>query len=239
MFQNKQLPSKQTSDPNILRVFKIFETIQGEGPLTGRTCIFIRTHGCNLQCPQCDTDYTSSMDTYTAQELFDKVHRLRPKNKKYSLIVFTGGEPLRQNLSLVSRMFLRAGYYIQFETNGMMWQLDMEAILTRNDVTVVCSPKTPKIHERMERCIDHFKYIGAAGQLSDDDGLPNMGLGYPLPPKRPSLFYSNHKRHRIWLSAMDQLDAVKNKNNMQACLASCLKYGYSFTHQLHKIVGVE
>lgn len=33
-------------------------TIQGEGPLLGYPCFFIRLHNCPVQCPGCDTHYT-------------------------------------------------------------------------------------------------------------------------------------------------------------------------------------
>src|SRR3954467_9071958 len=47
------------SDGNSLSIHSIFYTLQGEGPYSGCPAVFMRLAGCNLQCPGCDTDYTS------------------------------------------------------------------------------------------------------------------------------------------------------------------------------------
>ena len=57
---NQQAPEKQQlRGDGLLAVHSIFYTIQGEGPFAGETAVFVRLAGCNLQCPLCDTDYTS------------------------------------------------------------------------------------------------------------------------------------------------------------------------------------
>ena len=85
-----------------LDVHSIFFTIQGEGPFTGHPAIFIRLAGCNLQCPKCDTDYTSKRSRMLYQDILGEVRRLTPKtHKNRTLIVITGGEPLRQDLHML------------------------------------------------------------------------------------------------------------------------------------------
>ncbi|MFN5916154.1 MAG: radical SAM protein, partial [Planctomycetota bacterium] len=42
-----------------MRISEIFQSVQGEGFLTGTPSIFIRTSGCNLRCWYCDTRYAS------------------------------------------------------------------------------------------------------------------------------------------------------------------------------------
>ena len=58
-----------------LEVHSIFYTIQGEGPFCGTPAVFIRLAGCNLQCPSCDTNYTSKRRTMTAEEIVNEVRR--------------------------------------------------------------------------------------------------------------------------------------------------------------------
>ena len=41
------------NDGLMLDVHSIFYTIQGEGPFSGTPAVFVRTAGCNLQCPNC------------------------------------------------------------------------------------------------------------------------------------------------------------------------------------------
>lgn len=49
---NKQVPEKVVRSEE-LEVEEIFQTIQGEGPLSGRCCVFVRLSGCTLQCQNC------------------------------------------------------------------------------------------------------------------------------------------------------------------------------------------
>src|SRR5271163_4878736 len=96
-----------------IEVVKIFKTIQGEGPFTGIPAVFIRFAGCSLQCPKCDTDYTTNRKTMTIDEIVKEVREYNAP-----LVVITGGEPFRQNVrQLVNDLFLFY-FKIQVETNG-------------------------------------------------------------------------------------------------------------------------
>src|SRR5437899_12151480 len=93
---NIQRIEKQDLLLGYVEVHHIFKTIQGEGPYVGTPAIFIRLAGCNLQCPHCDTDYTSQRKRMTPNEVFDEVSRLAGNIIK--LVVVSVGEPLRQIL---------------------------------------------------------------------------------------------------------------------------------------------
>ncbi len=53
MLNNQPTEPRAAGDGTSLDVHSIFHTIQGEGPFSGRSAVFIRLAGCNLQCPMC------------------------------------------------------------------------------------------------------------------------------------------------------------------------------------------
>jgi len=100
-------------------IVEIFNSIQGEGFYAGRPAIFIRTAGCNLKCPWCDTDHTAN-GRLNIEQILDKVETL---DKHPSLIVVTGGEPtIQQNLHYLlwslKLKFREDNVEIAIETNG-------------------------------------------------------------------------------------------------------------------------
>lgn len=85
---------------NKFPVLEIFESIQGEGCLTGVPSVFIRVTGCNLACcfknSICDTAYTShkaDKPLWTdPKEIVEEI--LKVKSPETNHFVFTGGEPM-------------------------------------------------------------------------------------------------------------------------------------------------
>lgn len=215
-----------------LEVHSIFYTIQGEGPYAGRPAVFIRLAGCNLQCPGCDTDYTSERKLLTVNEIANIVNQKIPSGvKNPPIVVITGGEPFRQNLEpLVS--FLRNFYLIQIETNGT---LEIPLKVSRM-VTVVCSPKTTLIHRNNLNRIDSFKYVLNAKSVCPEDGLPLLALNHSNSGK---VYRANSTKKTIYVQPMDCKDPDQNLRNQQAAVESCLKFGYTLQLQIHKIIGVE
>jgi len=43
----------------------------------------------------------------------------------------------------------------------------------------------------------------------------------------------------IWLQAEDQKDEEKNRKNLRYVAELCVRYGYRFSVQLHKLGGLE
>jgi organic radical activating enzyme len=220
-------------DGNTLDVHSIFYTIQGEGPYTGHPAVFLRLAGCNLQCPGCDTDYTTNRETLSIQEIIARIERSFAHVAKTvkPLIVITGGEPLRQNLVLLLRQIKRY-YRVQIETNGT---LAIDNPTAFENVDVVCSPKAGKVHYSVVAHASWFKYVLHHESVDPSDGLPTLALDHSASPRvyRPPLGTP------IYLQPMDCKDEEVNKKNMQAVLASCLRFGYILQLQLHKILSVE
>lgn len=98
-----------------LNVIEQFKSLQGEGIHSGLPTFFIRLAGCNLRCPYCDTKYAYGQGV--KKSLSSIVSGAKAQG--INLICLTGGEPLQQKetKTLVNSL-LRAGFYIDIETNG-------------------------------------------------------------------------------------------------------------------------
>lgn len=233
---NQQPIEKRISrDDGILSVHSIFYTIQGEGPFCGTPAVFIRLAGCNLQCPACDTDYTSSRWDSGPLGILDYVR----EQSAYGLVVITGGEPFRQDLAKLLNVLTDAGYYVQIETNGTLEPADVPYSLVtdiRTGVYVVCSPKAGKVHPRIAEVACCYKYV-----LSQDsihaDGLPLRALEHTASPfvARPPKNW-----HRpIYVQPVDSKDETTNGQHLKAAINSCLKNGYILQLQIHKLIDME
>lgn len=241
MFGKNPLRSK-TSDPTRLEVESHFYTIQGEGPYSGVPALFIRLSGCNLACHFCDTQFEENAEKFTPIEVLtnELEHRYTPAQR--SLVVITGGEPMRQDFSLLAMWLLRNGTEtIQVETAGTVWQPTLEPMIREAEIVLVCSPKTPKVHPKIEATCFHWKYVLTAGEIDPHDGLPNRGTQLATMNVAQTLYRASPERlgNTIWVSPCDSYVPEKNKANMHAARDVSMLFGYRLSLQVHKIVGVE
>lgn len=230
---NSQTPEKKDYQ-STLEVHSIFSTIQGEGPFCGRPAVFVRLAGCNLQCPGCDTEYTDNRQRMRYEAiLFSIKHRLAVTDSNANLIVISGGEPFRQNIAPFCDFLIENDFDVQIETNGSM-QIPMELSQL---VTVVCSPKTAKLHPSALHRANAFKYVMKAGNMREEDGLPLQALDHRATPyiARPHKSF----RGKIYLQPMDEQDVGYNSDNVQAVLESAMKHNYTVQLQIHKLLNVE
>jgi 7-carboxy-7-deazaguanine synthase len=75
-----------------VRIVEIYQSIQGEGRLTGTPSVFVRASGCNLRCWFCDTPYASwkpEGEDWSVDEIVAEVQKHDADH-----IVITGGEPM-------------------------------------------------------------------------------------------------------------------------------------------------
>lgn len=229
---NAQPVEKRVSTANI-EVVDMFYTIQGEGPFAGRPAVFIRLAGCNLQCPFCDTDYTSNRRSIPPRTIADEAV-LAYRAPGTPLIVITGGEPMRQEaIGSLFRFLLARHCTVQVETNGTLAPPDVSPILLSN-IYFVCSPKTGSVNPRLKPYIKAYKYVVEAGAVCESDGLPTQALGHPASPMlaRPD---PGVPLDRLYVQPMDP---DPEGLNLKACLDSAFKFGYSLCIQQHKIIGV-
>ncbi|QEG40347.1 7-carboxy-7-deazaguanine synthase QueE [Roseimaritima ulvae] len=107
------------SGASVLRVAECFDSIQGEGRLTGTPSHFIRLSGCNLRCWFCDTPYASWHPEGPGRSLDEIVRRAVESDCQH--VVLTGGEPLmfKGVEELVARL-RSAGLHLTIETAGTL-----------------------------------------------------------------------------------------------------------------------
>ncbi len=219
MFGNNPIRPPVAGDGQQLDVQEIFATLQGEGPLAGTPSVFIRLGGCNLACDFCDTEF-ESFAPMTLEEIIKRTQELSLPGLK--LIVITGGEPLRQNISPLCDALLEEGFDIQIETNGTLWRpIDAR-------VQVVCSPKVTngsyhRLREDVLARAQAIKFIVSATH-PDYGGIAEVGqsdFGVP-----------------VYIQPMDEGDEEKNKNNRELAMQLAMRSGGRLSLQLHKILGI-
>lgn len=234
---NLQKPEPRAKgDGSILDVHSVFFTIQGEGPFVGHRSIFVRLAGCNLQCPGCDTEYTKGRETWSTRHLIMLVEQMALDNNAVGcLIVITGGEPLRQNLTHFVGHFIDRGVVVQIESNGVFaLPDDLRPAAMHKLLHLVISPKTGKVHPSNMKLAAAFKYVLSATEVADD-GLPISALEHPTkemvarpPAGKP-----------VYLNPFDAKDDALNLANVNAVVRSCLTHNYILGLQIHKIVNLD
>jgi 7-carboxy-7-deazaguanine synthase len=220
-----------------LLINEIFYTLQGEGPDSGRPAIFVRLSKCNLRCYFCDTEFEKG-EEYELGRLIEEVLRIAVNNT-CSLVVITGGEPLLQNIVPFVRRMNEFDISCSIETAGTTYLPDLHTVFdplrSIAGNLIVCSPKTPKIHPRMERLVGAWKYVVKEDE-GDEQGLPTYStqeMG-----RRTSVFRPVHPVVQIWVSPMDEQDEKCNEGNRKWARDLCLTHGYRLSLQVHKIVDV-
>lgn len=231
-----------------LYVEETFRTLQGEGPFAGTPAVFVRLAGCWLACYFCDTHFEEGMDRapVNVAALTEQVKHLAGSSwtaRLTTLVVLTGGDPLRQNIVPLVSMLTASGFHVQIETAGVQWVPGLERFLADSldaprmfagQCSVVCSPKTGKVAEEMDRYAHAWKYIIRASDTFDSlDGLPLSSTqieGKAQRLARPS------SGHHIYLQPCDEGDAEKNQANILKCADLAMRYGYRVSIQQHKIL---
>lgn len=211
-------------DGQVLEVKSVFATLQGEGPYAGVPSVFIRLGGCNLACTFCDTEFEDYTSVALADLLNDVVAKAMNKGKRVRhLIVITGGEPLRQNITPLCEALIADDFMIQIETNGTLFQS------LPHEVDIVCSPKNTgkgyfPVREDLLSRISALKFIISA---------QDTRYGYV-----PELGQTEHDIP-VYVQPMDEYDDVKSLENTKLALKLCIEQGYYLSLQKHKILGIE
>lgn len=241
MFGKNKITKKQDDFTGTIDIVEIFQTIQGEGPFSGRPCVFIRFQGCCLKCRFCDTSFDEGV-SMSLSDVLDEISCLMPLECDKPLVVITGGEPfLQSGIVNLTEKLISVGIHVQIETSGVHWQKGFDKWKGHptffSDLSIVCSPKTGKINKGIEPYISAYKYVILEGQVSDGDGLPNVSpeSGKPKILARPPSEFEGP----VYVMPCDAHDEEQSKRNMEVTINSCLNYGHTLCVQVHKIIGVD
>ncbi len=129
-------------------------TLQGEGSLIGRQCLFIRTNTCNLRCEwlnkdgtttKCDTPYTSwKPEQKKPMEISEIVTMVEVMVDEYNVkyIVISGGEPFLQPgiVELVDEL-KKLNLHITIETNGTIFRETKADLISMSPKLMSSVPK--------------------------------------------------------------------------------------------------
>lgn len=93
-------------------IVEIFHSVQGEGAKSGIPHVFVRFGKCNLACEWCDTEF-NEYEKMTVSMILEKVLSYNCKN-----VIYTGGEPMLNDLWPISRELKKHGFHLSCESNG-------------------------------------------------------------------------------------------------------------------------
>lgn len=140
----------------MFNVAEKFVSINGEGQKAGQLAVFIRFAGCNLRCSYCDTKWANDFDlkgeNLTAEQILEYVLDTGVHN-----VTLTGGEPLlRPKIEELISMLVKAGLWVEIETNGSVPLKPLEKD-SRPHFTM--DYKTPSSNMESEMLVSNFDLL--------------------------------------------------------------------------------
>jgi organic radical activating enzyme len=220
MFGKNPIRAPITDDGKVLQVQEIFHTIQGEGPFVGMPAIFVRLGGCNLACEFCDTEF-ESFQALSLKQIMQEITNVQD-GAKTSLVVITGGEPMRQSIEPFCQLLIKRGFTVQIETNGTIFRQLPDA------VSIICSPKTlkfgySKIRPDLLAKLAAIKFV-VSKTLMNYSQVAEVGQSeFGIP---------------VYVQPMDECDEVKNVENTHYAIELAQKHGYRLSLQTHKFINI-
>jgi 7-carboxy-7-deazaguanine synthase len=150
-----------------LPMVELFETVEGEGKMTGYLTTFVRVYNCNLRCTWCDTPYSYAPEkpafTISIREIVERASAFG-----HGVICLTGGEPLMHGEKSLALLYYLAQlsfvWDIHIETNGAI-DLQPFVDLRRQDAATgakarfVMDYKLPASGETDKMCMTNFALL--------------------------------------------------------------------------------
>ncbi|MDQ6957733.1 MAG: radical SAM protein [Mariprofundaceae bacterium] len=175
------------SDTSPVRVYEIYDSIQGESTLAGMPCTLVRLAGCPLRCNYCDTPQALPFDSgqeYSIEQVTDEI---RQRNRPLTLV--SGGEPLAQKscLALLSAL-AEISPILQLETSGAF-----NISQTDSRVRRILDIKTPGSGENKRNHWENLNFLKDGDEIkvvitSHDDYMWAVTILRKYQPVVPVLF---------------------------------------------------
>lgn len=224
--------------PTEYKINEVFESIQGEGALTGVPSIFVRLQGCPVGCAWCDTKHTWTLDEqfqvsseqvmaesgesenwFAASieqllNLFDR-HQYQAKN-----IILTGGEPCMYDLRPLCKALFDKGYTVSVETSGTY------EIKVTPETWVTVSPKVDmkggfKVREDAILRANEIKHpVAMEKHIEELENLLVWATQIPAP--------------LVYLQPISQ-----QKRATELAVKTCIAKNWRLSLQTHKFIGIE
>jgi len=164
-----------------MKIYDLFYSLQGEGPIQGRPVLFVRLAGCQLSCKGCDTP-AIKIEEITIPDLLQRIREHLGRHPANTQLVITGGEPLLQKEELKELLDNLTDKKVDLETNGII-PLDSE--FAKYFRFIMVSPKQDcfkSLQQRREffnnwKSIDNcvFKFVvGAAPWMYSEGTLRSL-----------------------------------------------------------------
>lgn len=140
-----------------MKIAEIFYSIQGEGLLSGRPSVFVRTAGCPLRCDWCDTKTAWDTESLPDTEISQIIAAI--KEYPCNNIVITGGEPLIQpQISELTTELKNMGKHITIETAAINYVDDLSCDLVSISPKLANSGQYAANPRVIDRYIEEFPY---------------------------------------------------------------------------------
>ncbi len=216
--------------PDHLLVSEIFDSIQGEGPSTGRPSTFLRLGLCNLRCSWCDTPYTWKWDEFSMSEeleqlsIDDAVDRV----SHCSNLVITGGEPMLQ-AQAIHALLQRVEARVEIETAGTIGPGVLASRVQQWNV----SPKLSSSGNLLEK---RFVPSALAELMALEGSVLKLVVGEgDLDEAHALVTKLGIEPSRVWLMP-EGTDAETLRRRGAQLAQVCIEHNYNLTTRLHVLL---
>ena len=146
-----------------MKVNEIFYSIEGEGIRAGYPCVFVRLHGCNLNCLYCDTRYSCDGDLCREMTIYEILQTVREYGCKR--VTITGGEPtLQSEFADLVKLLAAQNFQVNVETNGTISASDILDI-TEGYPMITMDHKSPSSGMNSHMSVDNYLGLRATDVL--------------------------------------------------------------------------